>query len=312
MFVDQIAPLQPLPPELQRDIRGREAFAALTRSWMARSGWSYAVMADLAEQAVITMEAKGIEVMKAGETYEQGELRIASGHVWRAKRDGTDPVIPKLGSEKDPASDWELVATVKRVFASQLNNLQRQLMRTATAIVFDTYGTLNQYVSDVQNGKVPGPSSSALRNRVLEAVVISDDQGIYGAEEFLSVFLGRLEPPMIAEVLTDQDAAKLSAQVAKTIRDGIARCRLDLVDDWPAFVSCYPTNNPIRLAKIRDVAFGLSNWSADQVRDEEAAVAIALARLNERHGKKASKNPQGNGPQESQRSAKGTSKGSTV
>lgn len=287
MTADQISPVQPIPPELQRDIRGREAFAALTRSWMARSGWSYAVMADLAEQAVITMEARGIEVMTAGEPYEQGELRIASGHVWRAKRNGTDSVIPKLGSEKDPASDWELVATVKRVFASQLNNLQRQLMRTATAIVFDTYGTLNQYVSDVQAGKVEGPSSLVLRNRVMEAVVIGDDQGIYGAEEFLSVFLGRLEPPMIAEVITDQEAANLSAQVAKTIREGIARCRLDLVDDFPQFVSCYPTSDPIRLAKIRDVAFGLSNWSADQVRDEEAAVKIALARLIERHGNAA-------------------------
>lgn len=287
---------QQMPQELRRDERGREAFAALMRSWMNRSGWSYAVMANLAEQAVITMEAKGIPVLKPGEPYTQGVLRLANGHVWRAKCDGDDPRIPKLSDGADSGSHWEMVATVKRLFASQLNNLQRQLMRTASASIFDTYGTLNQYVADVQAGKVEGPSSLALRNRVFEAIVIGDDQGIYGAEEFLSVFLGRLEPLMIAEVITDKDAASLSAEVALTIRKGITKCRMDLVDDWAQFVSCYPTSDSIRLAKIRDVAFGMSNWSADQVRDEEAAVKIALARLFARHGAKALKS-----------SAKGTS-----
>jgi hypothetical protein len=270
-----------IPPELQRFARGQETFAALTRSWMARSGWSYATMADLAEAAVVALEANGIPGMGQG-PYDKDDLAVANGHVWRAKRDGigSNTTIPKLNQESE---DWERVATVRRIFASQINNLQRQLLKQVSPVIFDSYGLLNKYIEAVQTGKLPAPKSEVLARHINSAVTITDEQGLYGAEEFFSVYLGNLSPEIVEPVVNDQEARSISAAVAKKIREGIQACKLDLIDDWSQFLSCYPTSNPERLARIREVALGLGAWSADQVRDEEAAVAIALVRLASRN-----------------------------
>jgi hypothetical protein len=269
---------QHLPPELLRYARGQEVFASLTRSWMVRSGWSYAAMADLAEAAVIALEANGIAVMDQAGSYAVGDLRIANGHVWRACKDGsgTSATIPKLNQESDT---WERVATVRRIFASQINNLQRQLLKQVSPIIFDSFGLLNKYIDAVQKGKLPAPHSAALARHIANAQTITDEQGLYGAEEFLSVYLGNLIPEITEPVCNDQEARSISAAVAKKIREGIQTCGLDLIEDWAQFLACYPTSNPVRLTRIREVALGLGSWSADQVKDEEAAVAIALVRL---------------------------------
>jgi len=237
-------------------------------------------MADLAESAVIALAATGIPVMTSAGAYEAGELRIANGHVWRATRDGSGAAMPKLNQE---SPDWERVATVRRIFASQINNLQRQLLKQVSPIIFDSYGVLNKYIAAVRSGQLPPPQSATLARHVANAVTISDSEGLYGAEEFLSVYRGLLQPEITEPVINDQEARAISAAVAKRIREGIQSCGLDLVDDWSQFIACYPTSNPVRLTRIKEVALGLGTWSADQVRDEEAAVAIALGRLIERN-----------------------------
>lgn len=238
-------------------------------------------MADLAEAAVVALEANGIPGMGQG-PYAKDDLAVANGHVWRAKRDGigNNTTIPKLNQESE---DWERVATVRRIFASQINNLQRQLLKQVSPVIFDSYGLLNKYIEAVQTGKLPAPKSEVLARHISSAVTITDEQGLYGAEEFFSVYLGNLSPEIVEPVVNDQEARSISAAVAKKIREGIQACKLDLIDDWSQFLSCYPTSNPERLARIREVALGLGAWSADQVRDEEAAVAIALVRLASRN-----------------------------
>ena len=132
-------------------------------------------------------------------------------------------------------------------------------------------------------------SSSGIHLRVLlrgslHAKVIADADGPYAAAEFLDVYLGRLAPPEDLDVLSDSEASVMSVEMARQIRQGMAAAGLDLVDDWASFVAAYPTSRAERLAKIRDVALGLASWSGAQVRDEEAAVAIALARLKQQAG----------------------------
>ena len=237
-------------------------------------------MADLAEAAVIALEANGIPMMADASSYEEGDLRIANGHVWRAIRDGSGASMPKLSQA---SADWERVATVRRIFASQINNLQRQLLKQVSPVIFDSYGLLNKYIDAVQSGKLPPPKSAALARHVANAQTIKHDQSLYGAKEFLSVYLGLLQPEITEPVINDKEAQTISASVAKRIREGIQSSGLDLVDDWSQFIACYPTSNPVRLTRIKEVALGLSTWSVDQVRDEEAAVAIALVRLAERN-----------------------------
>jgi hypothetical protein len=275
-----------LPKALLRHAEGQAVFAELLRCWMVRSGWSYAAMADLAETAVIALEAPTIPEMAVGSRYRAGQLLLANGHVWQARHPVLVQELPRL-REKEPSPDWEAVASVRRVFASQLNNLQRQLLRLATCTTFDTLGRLNEYLVAIKAGTLEPPIDERLRRHALDGIVIADAQGPYGAEEFFSVFMGYTKPPILRPDLDDRAAAELSAQVARDIRDGIKAAGLDLVDDWGVWIQCYPSTDPDRLARIQEVTMGKSTWPVDAVMDEAAAIKIGLARLAQRHGAKA-------------------------
>ncbi len=279
---------QQLPKALQRHAEGQAVFAELLRRWMTRSGWSYAAMADLAEAAVIALEAPTIPEMAVGSRYRADQLLLANGHVWKARHAVLVQELPRR-QEKEPNPNWEAVASVRRVFPSQLNNMQRQLLRLATCITFDTLGRLNEYLAAIKAGTMEPPTDERLRRHALEGLVIADAQGPYGAEEFFSVFLGYTKPPILRPDLDDRAAAELSAQVARDIRDGIKTAGLDLVDDWATWIQCYPSSDPERLARIKDVATGRGTWPVDAVLDEAAAVKIGLARVAQRHGAKALK-----------------------
>jgi hypothetical protein len=205
--------------------------------------------------------------------------------VWKARHDVKNAELPKL-REKEPNADWERVAAVRRIFASQLNNLQRQQLKFPTVTVFDTLGRLNEYLALIKAGTIEPPTDERLRRNALEGIVIADAEGEpYGAEKFLSVFLGLLVPPIVKQVMDDSAAAHLSDQVASDIRRGLMKAELDLIDDydWKQFLSCHPSSDPDRLVKLRDVTFRKSTWSVESVEDEVAAVEIALAKLAERH-----------------------------
>jgi hypothetical protein len=277
-----VLPDSQIPEELLREERGRQVFANLLKAWLTRSGWSYAVFADLAEEAVKQLEAVGIRT-RGSKTheYKKGEIRIFNGHVWRAKRDGCAP-LPRLRESEQ--SDWQHLATTRRVAASQVNNYVLNRVTHAHVQMFDTCGLLNQYIDAFQKGKCQGPVDSELRKRALEGIVIEDEQGVFAAEEFFSVYVGNMKMPAMLESMTDKEAIELSATVAREIRNVITACGLDLIEDWPQFISAYPSTDTARHAKIRDVVLGQGRWSAEQVRDEQAAVAIALQRLRTRHG----------------------------
>lgn len=287
-----------IPETLLREGRGRQAFASLLNIWLKRSGWSYAVFADLAEIAVITMEARGIPHQKAGERCQKGDLRIFNGHIWIAKTDVVNGRLPRF-REASRSDTWEHVCSVRRVVASQINKAVRKELIHATVSLFDTCGLLNKYIEGFQAGKYPGPNDAELRRRAAEGIVIQDEEGSFGAEEFFSVYVGNLKIPEMCEIITDQEAIDLSAQVAREIRQAITECGLDLIEDWPQFISAYPTSDASRHARIRDVALGLARWSAEQVRDEQAAVAIALSRLRTRHAQESKRSGPANRSQSS-------------
>jgi hypothetical protein len=268
-----------IPEQLQRATRGRRAFAELLTCWLRRSNWSYAVFADLAEQAVIALEAADI----SSHVCKQGELRIFNGHVWRAKVEQLSGALPRY-REASNNSEWEHICAVRRVAASQVNNYARQEVVQAHAEFFVTCGLLNQYIAEIKVGKLFGPVDLDLRKRATEGIVIADGEGPFTATEFFSVFVGLMKLPEIMQLVTDQEAAELSSLIAREIRNVMAKlCDLDLIEDWPQFISAYPSSDPARHAKIRDVVLGQNCWSAEQVRDEQAAVAIALRRLRTRH-----------------------------
>lgn len=271
--------------KLGRHDRGWEAVRIMVGRWMQRSGWSYGLMAELAEQAVRDVEAPGVPDFSA--RAKRGDLLVANGHVWEVLKDlkgkVTAPVHEagegKRGSWSVDEEHFRHVAPVRRLFSSQVNNLLRGQTRNVYAVLFDSLGLLNQWVDDVQAGRRPLPEVDRLAEGVRQAVVIRDADGLFGPEEFLSVFLGRMEIPELLSEPSEQEAETISAQMAKRVRFTFAAANLDLVEDWPEFVACYPTSNAERLRLVRDMVLGLRSWPAASVQDETLAMEIAVKRL---------------------------------
>lgn len=268
---------------LQRSDRGRERFRVLLRRWMSRSGWTYAAMAGLAEQAVRDTETAGVPEWSSD--LPVGGAFVANGHVWRLRQPPPDgSTLPTYTSTARPTREWdrstyEHVAPVRRLFGSQINNLLRGQIQSVYAVTFDTLGVLNAWLADVKAGRRPKPSDRKLAAAAETGQVLQDEEGIFGPEEFLSIYLDRLELPPGLTDATPGEAEAISTALSRRIREGMMHAGLDLVDDWPQFVAAYPTSDAERLQLLRDVALGLQAWPAQMIRDEEAAVAIALQRL---------------------------------
>lgn len=281
----------PTYSRLQRETAGREAFRTMIRAWMNRSGWSLKVISDLCEAAIRSTVASGVPDFSTERSYVAGELVVSNEYVWRAVRPSCGAPAPQRPKEKQGqksgegliCGDWELVTSLRRLYPSQLHTLERGAAKQVGPTMFDSLGTLNLYLADVRRGREAPPVDSRLADKIAHALVIEDADGPFGPEEMFAVYLGRLEPPTSLNKLTEQEAGEESRSLARQIRAGMVEAGLDLIDDWSQFVAVYPTTSQARLAKIRDVAQGRATWSAEQVEDEAAAVAIALAKLRQQH-----------------------------
>lgn len=265
-------------PALDRHEQGRTAFVAMLRAWRQRSGWSLADFQNLCEHAVRCDLAPNVPSWEM-RPYSKGELVVSNGVVWRARDVVLQPGDAPQRSEAEESGPFEMVIPVRQVFSSQLHTLERGRASTVSSQVFDSLGTLNLWLAELRRGKVPPPTDARLAEKAGQATIIEDSDGPYGSEEFFSVYIGRLMPPFSVTQLTAEQASEQSRQLARAVRQGLMEAGLDLVDDWSRFVALYPTSDATRLAKVRDVAQGRSSWSAEQVEDEAAAVAIALCKL---------------------------------
>lgn len=220
--------------------------------------------------------------------YVAGELVVANGQVWRAKRAIEEST--RAPQRSGPHDGFEPVATVRRLYSSQLHTLETGKAQNFGPAVFDTLGTLNHWLAELRRGQAL-PLTGRLAEKAQQASVIEDSDGPYGPEELLAVYLGLLQPPFSVTRMTQEQANQQSLQLARRIRQGMVDAGLDLVDDWARLVAVYPTSDKERLAKVRDVAQGRATWSAEQVEDEAAAVEIALAKLS----RSAERAAEGNG-----------------
>lgn len=269
---------------LNREQAGREAFITMFRAWMRRSGWSLQAVSDLCEAAVRQSVAAAVPNWQPGH-YAAGALVAANGWVWEATGHLESTEIPQRGEEL--SHGFQRITLLRRLQPSQLHALERDSVKQFGAVIFDTLGTLNLYLADLRSGKAPAPSDERLAEKASLATVIEDSDGPFGAEEFFSVFIGRLQPPFSLTQLTPKQAMDKSRQLARRIREGMMEAGLDLVDDWSRFVAVYPSSDSSRLAKVRDVTLGRAAWAAEQVEDEAAAVEIALKKLRRQVSKEA-------------------------
>jgi hypothetical protein len=263
----------------------------MLRAWRSRSGLSFSDAADLCEQAMRHDLAPGVPDWLP-RPYQRGDLVVANGVVWRATAAIPASTEAPQRSDKETHGSFEPVATLRRLYSSQIHALERGRAQNVGTTVFDALGTLNIWLADLRRGRATPPEAPRLAEKAAQATVVEDSDGPYGPEEMLAVYLGLLQPPISVTKLTPEQANEQSRQLARRIRQGMVEAGLDLVDDWSRFVAVYPTSDKDRLAKVRDVAQGRASWSSEQVEDEAAAVAIALAKLSRQAASRAA---EGNG-----------------
>lgn len=162
--------------QMERHSRGREAFLAMMRAWRSRSGLSLSDLTELCEAAMRADLAPGVPDWEP-KGLAAGELVVSHGVVWRAlvaiKPGG---VAPQRSGDHE---GFEQVATVKRMFTSQIHTLERGQAQNIGSVVFDVLGTANQWLAGIRSGRTPLPAGR-LAEKAQQATVIEDADGPYG------------------------------------------------------------------------------------------------------------------------------------
>lgn len=270
---------------LGREEKGLQAFTRMVSTWIERNeGISFQAMADLAEHVVRFRLAPDVPPAEA-RSYSPGELMVYGGHVWRCRTAVTMEEVngvligPRFKTVKKDDPHWEHIGMLRRIQASQLNGITLGRMREGSPRLFDTLGMLNEWLSDLRDGKVPPPADPQLAEKAAKMLILEDEEGPLGAEELFSVYIGKMAPPTDALGLTDEQALQVSRALSRRVRQAMTEAGLDIVDDWGVFAALYPTSSKARLNMVRSVVMGAENWGTDKVLDEEVAVGIAINRL---------------------------------
>lgn len=273
------------PPAADRDAwlnteqRGREILRTLIEQWLLRNGWSLAVTSRLAELALLATSQEPVPDWIAGMPLANGDWVNHGGHAWEAI--GTPASEPVEG-----ATGWRDVGLTSRLHASGLNLFLRRRTRSLTSTFLLELGRLNQWVACVQQGRKASPTDTRLADLVLSAVVLTDDQGVLGPEELLSIAVDTLPAPRLPGTTDGQLPGQAPPCVpARELRRALGRTDLDIAEDWETIAAMYPTDDPLRLEQLREVLQGRRDWDAQQQEDERVAITGLLEALQERQAK---------------------------
>ncbi len=252
---------------------GRDRFRQLLAEWLRRNGWSLAVASRLAELSLLAQANRPVPDWTAGMALKPGDLVNHRGHAWEA-------LGSPLSEPADGVPGWREVGLTSRLHASGLNLFLRGKHRAITSTFLLEVGRLNEWVAAVQAGKAQAPAETRLRELVQAAVVIQDQDGALGCEEFLSIIIGRVEPPPWPGPTPSTSPEE--TVTARQLRAAAAAAGLDIVDDWGAIAAMYPTSDHHRLSRLQQVLRGTGQWNPQQEDDERAACLVLLQRL-QRH-----------------------------
>lgn len=261
-------------PRLYRDANGRENFFGLIRTWINRSGWSFRAMAELTEQALRHDLGATLPDWAPGQATQQGDHVVHDSCVWIART--TTTAEPSAESPH-----WSRGPSFRRVHTSQLHKIAHANLQTVNADIFDALGALNLYLAGLRSKDAKPPSSERLAMEAAAGFVLEDSDGPLGPEELFAIYVGRMRPPINTALMSERQASELSRQIAKQLRAAAAAAGLDIVDDWAQLAALHPSNDQARLRKLRDIALGMGQWSAEQVQDEQFAVNALIQKLSQ-------------------------------
>jgi hypothetical protein len=255
---------------LTTEATGRERFRLLLQQWLQRNNWSLAVTSRLAELALLAKADFDVPDWSAGMPLKAGDWVNHRGHAWEA-------IGSPLSEPVDGDPGWMERGLTSRLHASGMNLFLRGKNRTLTSTFFLEVGRLNEWVSTVQDGALAAPQDPRLQKLVAHAVVLRNQEGVvYGAEEMLSIAIGRLVPTALG---TPLPAAANEGVSARQLRTAAAAAGLDIIDNWAEIAAMYPSTDPVRLERLQQVIRGLATWDLQQEEDERVGALVLLQAL---------------------------------
>lgn len=175
----------------------------------------------------------------------------------------------------------ELCLGVRKLNPAQVSGVRTGVVRQLGVPFFDALASVNaeawKYHADKQT-KLQGDDVGMI------ACVppLSIDDSPADLADLVLVYVGLEKPPALPErwleIKVEQSSpVDMSRAAGKAIRQAVARKGFaDPLDGFAAFIAHYPTGDKARLGRLREVCFGISEFSPSEVEQELAAICIAL------------------------------------
>ena len=186
--------------------------------------------------------------------------------------------------------DWSLLATdalgVSKLHASQISALRRGVTTHLGVMVLDAIAAINSAA-----WKFHREQKSILKgihaHKISQIPPLECDGQAADAADFLLIYLGLQDSPTLPEgwlgvqqqepVEAESDS-ELSKMAGQAIRSAIRiKCGSDdFIDGFAAFLAHYPTNDRLRLRRLREICFGLDDFTSAELEVELVAICLAL------------------------------------
>lgn len=172
-----------------------------------------------------------------------------------------------------------------RIHASQLSGMRTGLTKQIGVYVFEALASLNAAaVAHHHQGKQPSADMGVAELLPLIPPIEGDD-GPLTLGGFAELFLGLREPPALPSVWLGAKAPlpapafSFGADIGRIVRQALQADGGDLIDNLQRLIKAYPSGDPARLQRLREVCLGLDHYEDSEAETEAAAICVALSEI---------------------------------
>jgi hypothetical protein len=170
---------------------------------------------------------------------------------------------------------------VSKLNAAQLSGVRTGISTQIGVAMFDALAAINR-VAWLCHRKQQTVLTGPLADKIPLIPPLEIEGGPADAADFVMIYLGEQEPPALPEdwmgaKVVQSAPVDMGKAAGRAIRQAITRKGFtDPLDGFAAFISEYPTGDKDRLGRLREVCFGLSEFTPAELDRELVAICIAL------------------------------------
>jgi hypothetical protein len=196
-------------------------------------------------------------------------------------------------AELKTLSAWANPGASSWLSTSQISYLRTNRMKSIGPRTIDALGQLNLHLAhlagddspDVTALPKPPPLPTVFAGRLEHPWFLrAETTGLaMNAGDLYQVWLGRMAPLELSEGgISQREARQISERLAVFVQQWCANSGLLMVQGMPKLMASYPVTQKARQDRLRMVLAGLDVYTAEELQDEQEALAQLLAVLANR------------------------------